>query len=287
MGELFNRDMVLTVGTIEIPLRYVDPKTDAVTKSLRAMFEVTKTTDPAPNEAKITIFNLNPSHRKAIQAGEKEWPVIIDAGYSNNLQRIFSGQLQTGEPRKEGTTWTTEIFAKDGHLNYGTARLNKSYGAGTPLGTVLEDAATALGVGAGNSKTKFANPLRPLPSFGKGVVVKGRVVDTLDKYVTSAGFQWSIQDGQLLVLGPNEVESESVVVLSQETGLIGTPEIGEKGTIKAVSLLRGSFNPGTKFEMRSREVTGFYKADKIVHIGDSGGPPWYTETEGKPLQGAA
>ena len=287
MAELFNRAMTLTVGDIKIPIRYIDTVNNTIQPSLRVGFAVTKTSDNNPNEAKITILNLNESHRKAIQAGEKAWPVTIDAGYTNNVQRIFAGQLQSGDPRKEGKDWVTEIFAKDGQVKYASARLNKSYGAGTSINTVLSDAAVALGLGAGNSAVQFKNPARPISLFSKGVVVTGRVVDILSKYVTTAGFQWSIQDGQLLVLTPDETTQETIFILNQDSGMIGTPEKGEKGFIKVVSLLQGDISPGRKIRMQAKEVRGDYKAEKVEHIGDSWGPSWYTQIEAKPLKGAA
>ena len=285
MAELFNRDMVITVGTVKIPIQFQDPKSETSRPSLRVSFTVVKEDNPSPNEAKIKILNLNPGHRAAVQSGEGTWPVVIDAGYVGNIQRIFSGELQNADPRKEATDWTTEIQAKDGQRQYASARMSQSYGAGTLISTVLKDAAVSLGLGAGNSMFKFDSPLRPIKDFKKGVVVTGRTTDILDKYVTSAGFRWSIQDGQLLILGLEETTSESVILLNASSGLVGTPEVGEKGIVKVKTLLRGSLQPGGKVKIEAREVRGVYKIEKLTHSGDTRGPDWYSEIEAKPLKG--
>ncbi len=113
--------------------------------------------------------------------------------------------------------------------------------------------------------------------------LSGKVSKLLDKYVTSAGYQWSIQDGQLQVLAPDETLLDMITILSSVTGLVGSPEQSEKGIIKARSLLQPSIIPGRRVTVFSKMITGSYKATKASIFGDTWGTDWYTEFEGKPV----
>ncbi len=279
MTELFNRDMVITAGPIEIPIRTKDAKPDRIRPNLRVTFSVEKTGDPSPNTGAFTIYNLNEDHRKALEKGQ---PVRIQAGYVGTLQQIFRGTIKAPDSRREGPNWLTSFEAEDGGDRYTTARVSKSFGPGATLKAILEALADSLGVGLGNSTLKFSASPRGLQSFKAGVVLTGKATVALDKYVTSAGYRWSIQDEQLQILGPDETILGEKIVLSVTSGLVGSPEKLDKGRVKALSLLQGSLIPGRLVEVQSEQIDkGTFKVEKCTHFGDTWGRDWYTEIEAK------
>lgn len=277
MTDLFNRDFSIIVGTVKIDARAMGNPTKSL-PTLACYFSIEKTLNRDPNKAQVTIYNLNEVHRKTLQ---KTWPLIVQAGYVGNKQQIFYGDISFVDSRREVSDWVTSIEANDGGKNYSSARMSKSFGPGTTMQQLLTEAALALGILPGNSVTKFAASPSGLVVFQKGVAVSGRVTKILDKYVSSAGYQWSIQDGQLQVLTPEETTLEKVVVLNKATGLIGSPEKGEDGTVKARCLLNGAIRPGCRTVIESEMVTGTYKVDRASFVGDTWGNDWYTDLEGK------
>jgi hypothetical protein len=114
-------------------------------------------------------------------------------------------------------------------------------------------------------------------------VLTGKASDVLDKYLTSAGFTWSIRDGQLQILAKDATTFESVVVLNSASGLIGSPEKGKEGYITFTSLLDGRLNPGSRVIINSLQVNGVYRIESVNHVGDTWGSDWYSECEAKPL----
>jgi hypothetical protein len=305
MTELFNRDLTLNVGGAVINMHDVDPITRRIRPMLRVRFVVEKSGNRDPNRAEVIVYNLNRANRKVLEEGSNllektegafEWPLVIEAGYVGSKSQIFSGDITYANSVRSGVDWVTTIEAEDGGKKYASKRINKSYGPGTTLQILLTDLAKALGVGLGNSAAKFAAAATDVNSrvfkrnfkrFQKGVVVRGRVSRNLDRYITSAGFLWSIQDGQLQVLGPDEVVVGTAVVLNKSTGLIGAPEKGEKGIVTARSLMQGLIIPGRRVILESESVTGQFKARDLKHFGDSHGNDWYTDFEGKPVDVAA
>jgi len=277
---LFDRDCRLMVGSIVIPSRLEKP-VGTPTPVLRTRFSIEKTEDRTPNSASIEIYNLSKQKRKAIQV--KGLPVSIDAGYLNRKDRLFFGSLEWADSRREGADWVTVFEARDGQFEFGSRRMSLAFGPGTTLFSLLQACAARLGLGLGNSAVKFAAPRRGLTAFKTGVVVNGRIADILDKYVTAAGYTWSIQDGQLQVLAPDETTVEELVTLNEFTGLIGAPEKGEKGSITARSLLQGAIRPGRRVWIVSQQAdkSGTFKVGRTQYVGDTWGTDWYTEFEGK------
>jgi len=283
MSELYNRDFSFTVGTVLIKAR-PDSLSDEAKETLRCQFDVEGDDNSAPNKATLKVWNLNESHRKLLQ---KKWPLVIEAGYVDEIQQIYTGDISFIDHRMEGVNWISTIESGDGEKAVSQKRFKKSYGANTSINTLLSDVAGSLGIGLGNLTKKLAaGALRTgFRSFSEGVVVNGQSAKILDKYLASSGYQWSIQDGQIQVLGPDETTQEQAIVLSRTSGLIGSPEVGEKGVVTAKSLLRGGIRGGRKVKVESRMVDGFFKCTKVAHTGDTWAQDWYTTIEGKPVDG--
>lgn len=283
MTDLFNRDISITVGTLKIAARVKQTGSDSLVArpTLRVAFAVEKSLNRDPNKAEVTIYNLNEEHRKALQ---KKQACIIEAGYVSTMEKIFNGDLTFVSHARESVNWASKIEAKDGGVQYQSARMNKSFRPGTQMSAVLNQAAQALGVGPGNAAQAFSGTLRGgLTQFTKGVTLSGRVSDVLDKFVTTAGLEWSIQDGQIQVLQPKSTTQQLLINLSPDSGLIGSPEMGEKGIVKAKCLLMGGLVPGRKVKLESAMVTGFFRIEKVRHSGDTWGSEWYSEMEAKPV----
>jgi len=265
-----------------IPIR-VSPSAAAAgaTSSLRVVFSIEKTEDSAPNKGTLEIYNLSQKKRNAVQI--KGMPVSVDAGYVARKDRLFFGKLQYADSNRDGGDWVTTIEVQDGAFEFGSKRVNLAFGPGATLQAVLLKLAQESGLGLGNSAVKFVAPRRGLTAFKTGLVLNGRVSDMLDSYVAAAGYTWSIQDGQLQVLSPDETLVEEMVNLTDSTGLIGAPEKAEDGTITARALLTGAIRPGRRVNIFSKSVdkSGIFKTSRVQYVGDTWGSDWYTEFEGK------
>jgi hypothetical protein len=289
MTDLFNRDFALKIGVT--PLEIHAPtipivEDDKAVTTLRVAFNITKDSNRDPNKAEITLYNLNLAHRQLFQQYAdvelQTWPVTVEAGYIGTRQLIFLGDIQNVSSHKEGVTWITTIQASDGGKKYASARFNQSFGPGSSVVTVLSAVILAFGIGPGNAIKQIAKSPRGFTTFAKGVVVSGRISDILDKYISSVGYQWSIQDNQLQVLQPSQATGEPVVLLNQYTGLIGSPEMSEKGKITFRSLLQGSIKPGRRLAIESNTANGVFVDEKVQYLGDTWGTDWYAIGEAAP-----
>lgn len=279
MTDLVNRSLVLNVGG----LRITSPSDINDQPGLRVTFAIQKNLRKEPNTSTVTIYNLSKDSRSKVQ--DQDLEVTLDAGYVDNRHLIFAGQLDYSSHVKQGTDWVTTMQSGDGSKVYQTARINESIKGPASLSAVVQKAANALGINIGNALTKISKgSLRGnLSEWVNGVVLQGKAEKQLDKILRSAGYSWSIQDGQLQLLGPEETLEEQAAVLRPGTGLIGSPEPGDKGVIRARSLLQPRLLPGRKVKIESATVNGFFKILKTNFVGDTRGQDWYSDIEGRPL----
>ncbi len=282
MAKLFNRDLVLNAGGLEIRAR--DPASKDARPTLRVIFQVVRSRVKDPNTADISIYNLKKSNRVALQ--EKEIDTVLRAGYVDNISQIFGGQLQRGSSVRNGSDWITSVQSGDSTKAFKSSRISKSFGGPVSVQDVLETVAKELGVGLGNLKDKISEGgiRASLSEFSNGFVASGKTEKVLQRITKAMGYTFSIQDGQLQLLSPGEtINPDEAILLSSSTGLIGSPEPGEKGIVKARSLMQPETLPGRKVKIESEEIDAFFRVDKVVFAGDTWAPDWYSDLELSPV----
>lgn len=249
----------------------------------RMSFKIIKDKEPSPNNVEILIYNLAEPSRKAFE--EKGARIILLAGYSEQTSQIASADITTCNSQKIGPDWVTKIEAADGDRSFKHARVKESYTPGTPISAVLTKTLQALGLDPGTSLARVG---QIAGQFSSGYVQNTRASTELTKLLKSHDHEWSIQDGRVEVLKKGEALAELAPIISPDTGLIGSPELGtptkkdKKGVLKVRSLLQPRIRPGQKFQLKTRAHDATYVAKKVTHIGDTFGNDWYTDIEADP-----
>lgn len=253
-------------------------------ENLRVAFKVSKSIGKEPNTAEVSITNLAGSTRSELQG--KGHKLILEAGYEDTIARIFAGDVRTIDHTKAGADWTTKATCGDGERAYQWARISESFAGGTRIADVVKKCAEALGLEIGNAIAAVAG----FPDqFVNGYTAHGNAARELDRVLRPLGLAWSIQDGRLQVLKEAEANAGTAIELSKDSGLIGSPEFGspsekdKPAVLKVKSLLQPGLKPGDRFSLKSRAHSGFFKANKVEHSGDTAGGDWYTAIEAVPL----
>jgi hypothetical protein len=269
-AALFKRVCILSVDTVQV-------------QSLRMSFNIVKSTGRHPNTSQISVWNLAKDSRAAMAL--KGAKVILEAGYEGQSMQVFNGDARTIDHHLEGPDWVTKIQCGDGEKAYQLARVSKSFKGGTSVGQVLRHFIDALGINPGNSLKEIAGIKE---QFVHGYTAHGQAATEMDRLLKSYGYEWSIQDGRLQVIPKGKTTADSVVSLSPDTGLVGSPELGNKdkqkkhAVLKAKALLQPSLSPGRRFELQSREHHGLFRVEQVTHKGDTHGGEWYSEIEAVP-----
>jgi len=271
-GRLWQRAWSVTVDTI---------KTD----QLRVEFTVKKTLTANPNTCDLKLYNLSETTRAQIQ--RKRVPVILVAGYQTTSEIIFSGTARTVDHVREGANWVTHIQCGDGEMAFTDSLSTISQAPGV---TVQDQLARIIGDMNINTRDAVAairsgKLLFAFPRLQQGYTAQGKTVRLLDAALRPHGIHWSIQNMTLQLLQGSAPTSDTAVLLSPASGLIGSPDHGapqKDGAptyIKLKSLLQPSIRPGRVLQLRTQAFNGDYVTQKVEHKGDSHGQEWITEIE--------
>lgn len=272
-------------------------------EALRIEFEVVKTIDPSPNTATIKIFNLAPENEARIKKEYDE--VLLNAGYEDSMRLVFRGNVKHVYRYRDGTDYVTEIEAADGDKDFRTAIMNETLAAGTTNAQIVERASKTFS----STSTGFVDVAGRARLRGR--VISGNTRDVIGEVARDSGANWSIQDGALTIVKASSVAPGEAIVIRADTGMLGAPEINDKGiTVKcllnpqiringAVKLdnagikakkakdekvektnLRIEDDPYRPSERTVRlDADGIYKAIKVTHRGVNlgQGTDWTTE----------
>lgn len=301
---LFNRVAELIVGQ--------SGKEGILIKDLRFSFSIEKTLTETLNTSTIRIYNLSPSSRKVVETPNNA--AILKAGYleDKGAVTIFVGIVRRSITLREGPDWITELELDDGLIAYRDTKLTTGFKPGARAIDVLTFVADQFGL-----------PVRKLPPniqqkiYPNGFPAVGRVRDAMSRVCNYLGLEWSIQNQEIQVIKKGGNTERTAIVLSPDTGLIGSPELEAKtmsdklaakqgittksdGVVvkksdkitasgkepkdrlevhgyKVRSLMQPTIVPGDVLKVEAEGVNNFFKVEKITHQGDTHGSEWETE----------
>jgi len=254
---------------------------DSGNPGLRVVGKITKSNQKEPNTAELTVYNLAPTTRSQLQ--QKGLRVLVETGYRDaGLARLFLGDSRTTDHKRDGADMVTIIKCGDGERAMRYARASESFAAGTTVAQVVQHCADAMGLALGNVGAQLPNLQRVLFN---GWTAHGAAASELERVLRAVGYRYSVQDGQVQILAPGQSLATGVPLISPETGLIGSPEMGspekpgKPGALKFRSLLRTDVRPGGRVHLRSERYNAIFALRKTVSTFDTLGGDWYTDYE--------
>lgn len=241
----------------------------------RIQFTVDANTGGPPNPSEISIYNLGPTSRSLFQTLNSR--IELRVGYGDeDLQLIFTGNIQRTRTEKVGPDYVTKINAADGLIAWQNTTVNQSFGPGT----TLINAANSLGdlLNLSGLSTDFGG--LPSKTYQSGIVLSGNAIQQLEKLITSENIEFSIQQETVITLPAGTIRGNisDAFVLSVDTGMIGIPQVGDN-SMTVTSLLNPRLRPYSPVVIRSIFVNGIYRINKVVHKGDTFEGEFVTEME--------
>lgn len=273
---------------------------------LRIKFSIKQTTSMTPNTADIRVYNV--SHETALLIkntyaptfsagfiGKNRGRVILQAGYVGNFGVIFQGNIKQVIIGRENATDTyIDIIAGDGDRAYNFAVVNKTLAAGSiQMNQVLAalEPMSKKGVDLGHVQL---NSFSRLP---RAKVMYGNATNYLRNVGQATNQDWSIQNEKVTFIPLNSYLPDQAVVLSSDTGMIGTPQQTNEG-INVKCLINPLLKIGSRIKLNNDNILnlkidlnatatsvkvpsaltqdGVYYILVIEHIGDTRGVEWYS-----------
>lgn len=249
----------------------------------RVSFDLTKTLEPDGSTGVVQIYN--PSNATRDRLVKDAQFIVINAGYDGSpLEELFSGDVVRSVYVHERPDTFLEFEMVDAARALRDSRIALAFAAGTPIQLVLDAVLNRLDLPVEPSGFQVDG------IYQQGIAFSGRARDALNKVTAKAGVTWSIQDGRVQLLRPDDPEVTGAVRLTPQTGLIASPEKlddreseteANKGPGYIIqSLLNPKIRPGSRLLLSAEGIEeAEFIIDAVSHTGDIRGNDWRTEAE--------
>ena len=261
------------------------PGSSVEIRGLRFVFSIEKTKTSTQNTLKLKIYNLSDTTSAKVQ--EKDSTIILKVGYEEDSgeEVIFSGSITRATSVKEFPHTILNIESGDGMDKLREARSNISNAGGVSVTQILNQLSSDLGVVVKSITDEIQE------SFNNGFSFVGPTKTAIDDIAKQFGLDWSIQDGELQILKSGVTNKDRIQIISQETGMIGSPELvaSDAQVLKAVAndpprykvdiLMNAKIRPTSEIKLKSIPSSGNFIVNSVKHSGDTHGDTWNTTME--------
>lgn len=271
---------------------------------LRCVWKTQQAVGSAVTIGTLVVYNLNAQTESDIILEGSQ--IYIAAGYQNGQYgEIFSGDIvQIIRNRENGIDYRLEILALKGALMFDTNYVRSTIAAGATPREVIQYVAKNADTPIEIAKINNTFPETPLP---RGKVLFG----TAGKYyrdiaVLHDAAYWADENNQLVFQkNSDEIPADSEIVLTPETGLVGTPMYSDDGIhIKMLMDARVKLQTMIKIDnsliqtqlisinaqsgigqnqlpqQTQFDKDGEYQVFSVEHAGDTWGNEWFTSMVG-------
>lgn len=234
--------------------------------NLQVEFEIKRTASKRPSPGKIQIYNLSEDSFNFAKTEDAQ--ISLFAGYENLVSNIFFGDIDNIKKKANGLDIVSEITARDGGKAYSDGLISKTFTKASAK-KVFESIADEMGLPISFYDERIVYEFSDYTMFGKPR-------EYMDEVCQIVSASWSIQSGSIVISKIGEKINKRVVLLSPESGLIGSPE-KEKKVVKVKSQLNGLLEPKSIVKLQSKEFDSFYEIKEATHKGSLYGSEFSTE----------
>lgn len=238
-------------------------------RPLHISFSVERADTESSNTAKISIWNLNPTH--LAELNKKDCVCALRAGYGNVMPLVFTGVITFAKTQQDGSDMKTDIELVDNRIEVRDTYVSVCYKGKVNCKTIIQDVADQMGLAVSYS---YNSKFKDIPN---GFSCVGTASKALTKACDTSGLTWSINNGVLQVKRPKDTMSREVYELSAATGLIGTPaqvEISDdaddyENGWEVEFLLNAVITLDDYVYLNSKTVKGYFRVYSITIEGDN------------------
>lgn len=263
----FIRVIRVRVGRLETTNHYVT-------------FSIRRRSDDTQANGAIRIYNLSKTNEERIS--ERGLPVVLFAGYErpqSDITEIFRGDVVRFERQRIGNDRISVVHVGNEVLRQNTVVLNRTFRGPTSVRQIVRDLVRELGLPHG--------PIDDIPDITRfeDFPANGPVIDSLRTILKDANVRFYIDGGVVYFTSPGRPTRGPRLrfVISQESGMVGTPTVTDDG-IRIRTLLDHRIYLGATVRVVSLgESVGEYKVVEIEHSGDNRQGEFISLIEGRPL----
>ena len=252
MTILFDRQIEVQVAGLTI-------------SALRISLSIERELDKTQDKGEVAIYNLKDEHEDQIY--ERGRRIVVRAGYPQTAAIVFEGEVQRITRARENLARVTRIKLGD-HVRHKDT-LSGVY-AGSWEGPVpVREIAVAI---ASEGLRLPVGPLDAIPedaTFTNFYWGGQSAAVALSRLLDSVRCIWFEDDEVIRINRTDRLQPDApAVVVSPETGLIGTPRATDEGA-ECRMFLNPAVRLGGLLTIESANVDGRWKVVGIKHAGDN------------------
>lgn len=261
---------------------------------LMVSFNVTRKGDQKATEGTVGIYNLNESHETLVR--DRGVSVNLEAGYpGGRFGLIASGDIRKVQKERIGLDRVIRIHI-GGHVKErAEAFVMLAYEGIVPLRTIISDAI------AQGFPSLVAGSLHLIPGTAveEDFSFSGQANSVLTGLLAPHNLLWYEDNGVIRITMPKQTNDDrsggGIVVVSQRSGMIGSPTITDEGLL-VKTLLDHRIGIDTRLRVQSEILdfaasgdaanaraiegsSGDWKSIRVTHTGDNRDGQFQTEAE--------
>lgn len=220
------------------------------------------------NMAVLQFLNLSRQDQAKLwldiyNIGKKQIYVSVYAGYGNNMPLVFYGwvQLCTSQRESGAVDWVTEVQAYEGGKLFRYGFLNATFTESTKPEDIINYALEQ------DPNTKIGCITPDLPPLPRNKTFIGQTMDLFGREY--GGYEVFIDKGKLHILGDNDVKKGDLLVITDETGLLGSPRRANS-YVELEMLFEPQLNIGQAVSLLSDSMPQFNGVYKVIAINHTG-----------------
>lgn len=254
---------------------------DGTNDNLRIKFSIAKHIISTATPTSISIYNLGPGIRGALQKSQAQ--IVVKAGWANvGLVSVFKGSLMSAISRRDNTDIVTDMLCIMAMGATARTTISKAFGPNYQLKNMVMDIAQEF---PGIVIDPKLIDVKDVFLGNQGYSYAGPVTDLLDKLSRVHEFSWWINDGRFYALDDNKTVKGGNVLVSANNGflmraepMLTTPWQKQMGT-SIESLFNPYIVPGGSVLLDTKinpSLNGLHKVHTMTHVGDTHENAWTT-----------
>ena len=248
----------------------------------RFQFKITADKSSSSNKCVLSFYNIS---KKTVEFISQENLIfILAAGYSppwgDGAKTIYIGEpnAENGiHKKRQGADIITISELGDSEVKLQNAVTTISLKNKTTTSEILDRLLSDFDISIGHRDQI------PELEFQNGFSASGRISNILNSLASKVGFEWSILNGELIILRKGNTINQRGYAISKHSGLIGIP-VKSKDKVEFTTLLNHNLKPDVRIVLNSENLGSLHlKIEKINYQGDTFAGQWTQKIQAIPL----
>lgn len=257
-----------TIGSLDENRKFQPEETITIEYPVTCILDINLGAYQSPCKGVFQFYNLSETVRTKLWLDlyniSKKYIILkFYGGYGNTMPLIFQGNLQecTSQKPSGSVDWITQMWGFEGGFLFEYGYLNQTVAKGTKI----EDIIDAILKETPDIKLGYIS--EDIPPLPRNRTFIGQTMDLLGREY--GGYEVFISKGELNILGENDVLPGDIQVITDSSGLLGSPR-----RANVFVELDTLFEPGLKIdqaiELLSDSMPQFNQLYKVISIKHKG-----------------